>query len=522
MDAKEEILDDPQDDVVDPSESQKVVSEFMVALARAIRDQDMTTLDSLYEVRFNAITDRYFKAQVWPAFDFVAPLVSNDDLLMTLYRELYYRHIYAKLTPTIHDRIASWENYQHLFQVIIDTPLPLVLPIHWLWDMIDEFIYQFQTFHQYRPKLKQRTEEEICLLKAHPQLWDLPIVLDILQRLMQRSNIVVMLRDQGEKSLLPSPGKVANADLLRRQLGYFAIIELVRVQCLLGDYTTALTTLSSINIQAKGLYLRVPACHSAVCYYMGFSFMMLRRYLDAIRTFQGILRTRLYHTRSYQYDTLVKKNEQMYALLALCLALYPQRIDENLQAVLRERLADKISRLQRGDESAFEEMFGFACPKFINPAQPNYDDLQANTTLDAHKLQAKSFMKEIKEQLQLAAVRSYLKLYTSIAVPKLARFLDVDEPKCREMLAMLKDKSKMLVYDPAVHSSITEGHPVLLWDIDFTVDGDTVKVEPPRAPRGQHEYFLRQVRKLQTLQANVSRLDVLPPAAPAPAPVPTS
>jgi len=39
----------------------------------------------------------------------------------------------------------------------------------------------------------------------------------------------------------------------------------------------------------QGLYTRVPACYCSACYYLGFAYMMLRRYLDAVRAFQGIL-----------------------------------------------------------------------------------------------------------------------------------------------------------------------------------------------------------------------------------------
>lgn len=48
------------------------------------------------------------------------------------------------------------------------------------------------------------------------------------------------------------------------------------------------------------------ACHVTTYYYVGFCYIMLRRYPDAIRTFVSILnfilRMRQYHTRSYQYD----------------------------------------------------------------------------------------------------------------------------------------------------------------------------------------------------------------------------
>lgn len=65
---------------------------------------------------------------------------------LLLYKELYYRHIYSKLQPTLEQRMESWLNYCDIFNLLlsVDTPLALELPNQWLWDMIDEFIYQFQ------------------------------------------------------------------------------------------------------------------------------------------------------------------------------------------------------------------------------------------------------------------------------------------------------------------------------------------------------------------------------------------
>ena len=40
-------------------------------------------------------------------------------MFITLYRELYYRHIYGKLQPTLDDRFNSYENYCDLFNFIV-------------------------------------------------------------------------------------------------------------------------------------------------------------------------------------------------------------------------------------------------------------------------------------------------------------------------------------------------------------------------------------------------------------------
>ncbi len=48
------------------------------------------------------------------------------------------------------------------------------------------------------------------------------------------------------------------------------------------------------------------------------------------------------------FTQIMKKNEQMYALLAIAVSLSPQRIDENVHSVLKEKYADKMARMQRG------------------------------------------------------------------------------------------------------------------------------------------------------------------------------
>ena len=54
--------------------------------------------------------------------------------------------------PTIEQRFESYYNYCKLFNYILsaDTPVNLELPNQWLWEIIDEFIYQFQNFQQVR------------------------------------------------------------------------------------------------------------------------------------------------------------------------------------------------------------------------------------------------------------------------------------------------------------------------------------------------------------------------------------
>lgn len=111
------------------------------------------------------------------------------------------------------------------------------------------------------------------------------------------------------------------------------------------------------------------------------------RYIDAIREFNKVLlyiwKTKQYHQKSPQFDQILKKNEQMYALLAICLCLCPQikLIEENVNNQLREKYGEKMARMQRYDDEAYvlyDELFSYACPKFITPSAPNYDEPLVN------------------------------------------------------------------------------------------------------------------------------------------------
>jgi len=297
-----------------------VIRSFVVYFQKNLRDRNVYEVHSIYENSFNKLTDRYYKNSSWPPAEVISPLVDGDQQFLLLYKELYYRHVYAKLQPTLEQRFESWANYCDIFNLLLsDSPVALELPNQWLWDIIDEFIYQFQAFSQFRSRVKGKTEEELATLKETSQAWNVNKVLFYLHALVDKSCIVATLNGESPKSPFASSE-------LYKMMGYFALVGLLRVQCLLGDYRLALSTIAPMDLSKKGLFTRVTACHISVFYYVGFAYLMMRRYADATKTFSSILfyigRTKQYHTRSYQYDQILKKNEQMYALLAVAASLF--------------------------------------------------------------------------------------------------------------------------------------------------------------------------------------------------------
>ena len=57
---------------------------------------------------------------------------------------------------------------------------------------------------------------------------------------------------------------------------------------------------------------------------------------------------------------------------------FSQHVDEAVNSQLKERFQDKMTRLQKGEKKMFEDMFAYACPKFISPIPPDYDSLPEN------------------------------------------------------------------------------------------------------------------------------------------------
>ena len=93
-----------------------------------------------------------------------------------------------------------------------------------------------------------------------------------------------------------------------------------------------------------------------------------------------------FQMKTYQNDQINKQTDQMYNLLAMCLVLHPQRIDESLHSMLKEKsYAEKMNKMQAGDHAEFEACFTFACPKFLSPVPPPIEGSEKDAAGMVHK-----------------------------------------------------------------------------------------------------------------------------------------
>ena len=115
--------------------------------------------------------------------------------------------------------------------------MSLELPHHWAWDIIDEFIFQFQSFCNYRQRAAKRQDEDSQILREAPTIWSCYSVLNVLYSLIQKSQMNEQLLAAKEgRDEIEVAGEYGSKPLYRT-LGYFSIIGLLRVHCLLGDFT---------------------------------------------------------------------------------------------------------------------------------------------------------------------------------------------------------------------------------------------------------------------------------------------
>jgi translation initiation factor 3 subunit L len=281
--------------------------------------------------------------------------------------------------------------------------------------------------------------------------------------------------------------------------GYFALVGLLRVECLFGDYYMALRTVDGLDYGPVALYHKVPSCHTTVYYYTGFSYLMMRRYQDAVRTFSNVL-VHLSGSRfggSYQQDQIMKKSEQMGALLMISVALSPQKVDDSVMQNIKDKHYDKQQKLQKGDSNTFEELFNYTCPKFISPAPADWDSLDTFNPNEAHTRQLNLFLLEVQQQQKFPDIRAYMRLYSVMPVPKLSQFLDLEPDTLRTLLMCYKYKTRQLVQN--IHGPPLEGVSTSCSDINYTLDGNMMHMIAQKSQKQYTDIFLQQIVKFQDI-----------------------
>ena len=99
------------------------------------------------------------------------------------------RQLFVKQKPSLSDHLEAWSTYTGIFEFLLQAKVPEVaVSAQWANDIVQEFVYHFQDFCQFRAQVSARTEEEVARMQACKTAWSLPEVMRILNALIAASN----------------------------------------------------------------------------------------------------------------------------------------------------------------------------------------------------------------------------------------------------------------------------------------------------------------------------------------------
>jgi hypothetical protein len=170
------------------------------------------------------------------------------------------RHMTTKLRPQLADHLASWKNYKALFEfIVVAKEGDFLLTTQWIYDITQEFAYQFQGFCQFRCQTASQNPETLKILQANRDAWNLPEVMHLLSKLMKVGT--------GSGTAL-----VVNQAPVLQQFAYFATIEMARLECLLGDHSASLACIHRLKLGDRNeLCMQLPICYFNVSYHIAVS-----------------------------------------------------------------------------------------------------------------------------------------------------------------------------------------------------------------------------------------------------------
>jgi translation initiation factor 3 subunit L len=510
-----------------------------------------------------------FNNDPWPKAEEVSALVQGDRVFLLLYTEMAFQAFFKNknMKATMEDRVGSWQNYSALFTALIQDEAgdamteaarahgaEVMITGKWAFDIIYEFVYQFQEACQYRASALQSAinESELQTVLEHKDVWTVDKVFNFLHQLVKVSKVREVLEvaslskgsAEGEGGGAGAVPLVTYPSKLHYLLGYFALVGLNRLECLLGDFQNALSVAEPVMEESRSVHAGAGLLLSSsiiaqvsLHYHIGLSYLMIRKYHEAIKTFVSVLDVYFKYMESVKQQQRAQQQQQQQqqgqpvqpppknaddlaagklvdkvaAMLLIVHHLCPgQHIPENIRGHLTgEKMKDKLRHVQSGDVDEIVTLFVVSAPKFISPAT-DYDAAASSMGVGGQVgtgrggsggrtgtyggLQRIVFAEEVRQMLELRKLRDYLRLYSTIGLEKLSAFTGQEPENIRRELVQYKHK--LLQLEASTGSSAQQS-----LDFHYYLDGDMVHVDA-----GEHEnrqevskHFQHEIRKLENL-----------------------
>ena len=122
------------------------------------------------------------------------------------------------------------------------------------------------------------------------------------------------------------------------------------------------------------------------------------------------------------YDLLLHKNEQLYKLLAIAVAMCPSTtrwLEENVREQLQFKCSDELFEMQSSNVDAFKKAFGLGCPKFVTAAAPDLSEVPTDNHLVGYHEALQIFVKEVISSFFFLLLRRSLELEELLSTPEI-------------------------------------------------------------------------------------------------------
>jgi translation initiation factor 3 subunit L len=490
----------------------QVVTDFIFDLSDSLTLAQIPEEQSqLYNVAFRELCSKYFSTSPWPSPKSIAAECNGDPLVLAFYREVTHRHFHSISRPTVGARIEGWNVYKELFdEILLDaeeksqqSPAAFFVLPEWCFDILHEFVYQFQGYCQFRQTVAASAAKHGIPPGASPTKNAPHHLIENMTILSQNKDAWAVDQVFYYLHRLVTIGKTAKAPGYQ-YLGIFASTVLSRLECLLGDYKGCLLALDmdmdavidngEVVQTVQEVVHSVLAARVSWAYHAGVAYLMLRRYKDGTRILGDICS---YMQRGFKTgqirklpnsDQYAKLLDRMIGILAILTHISPPTglVDDSILKVIREKQGGTLAKIDAG-EAGYEDLFMYACPKFVSPS----------AQVDAYKLQVQQFVQEMSSQGSSRKMRSYMKLYTSISVEKLAAFNDMTKEEFLPLLLSYKHKMNQLEEDGKMGSAL---------DIHYYLVNDMCHVDEAERERRFENYFMTQIEQNGEILMDVNEI----------------
>jgi len=413
------------------------VITFLKEFAASIESGNLQDIMENYGEKWEDINKQYHRTTSWPSAKTIqAQLQLKGEfkgLFMCLYKQLFFRHIFQRLEPAepqgkdgdphryMQQYLDSFQNFVDLFNILIniwrkqDTALKAFdMPNKWLWDIIHSFVSQCQAFHLWKSKLDHQdtpelpAEQQQILLDHSEKAWPLCAVFRYLSIFAWYANIPVRL------GLTPKQDDNQERNDMQEVLGQYSIIGMLRLHTILGDYTTALEVLESIELRTNNAVTSFWSCDLTICYHMAVCYMMKGRFQDVLAIVPEV---------RAKHGTLFELNEQNLSnrlqswfnrlkhMELICKYMCWSQdssvlMVENIHASARDMIMDEWSKAQ---------------PDFVSPKPPSLTESNHNYVAQA---QQNAFELLVQPRFELDHVRESLTVYRSVGVNVLSEDIE--------------------------------------------------------------------------------------------------